>query len=139
MTIINHRITIINVRKPRYKNINEELQWFGNALGLFGMRDKDKSCFRLFIELLKLSRKQQQSSSDELAERLGLTRGTVVHHLNKLMESGIVVHEHNHYMLRVDSLKQLVDEVEKDIQRSISDMRMVAEDIDKWLGFESNH
>src|SRR3989344_162695 len=105
MTIIN-RITIINVRKPRYKNINEELQWFGNALGLFGMRDKDKSCFRLFIELLKLSRKQQQSSSDELAERLGLTRGTVVHHLNKLMESGIVVHEHNHYMLRVDSLKQ---------------------------------
>ena len=134
MRIINQRITIINVRRPKYHNINEELQWFGNALGLFNLRDKDKSCFRLFIEIIKCTRKKNPVTSDELAERLGLTRGTVVHHLNRLMESGIVIHDKNTYILRVDSLKDLVDEVEKDIKRSLEDLRSVATDIDGWLG-----
>jgi len=134
MRIINQKITIINVRRPKYHNINEELQWFGNALGLFNLRDKDKSCFRLFIEIVKSTRKKNPITSDELATKLNLSRGTVIHHLNRLMESGIVVHEKNMYILRVDSLKDLVDEVEKDIKRSLDDLRNVALDIDNWLG-----
>ena len=134
MTIIRQRITIISVRKPRYRNINEELQWFGEALGLFNLRDKDKSCFRLFIELVKNSRKRKEATSDELAEQLGLSRGTVIHHLNKLMESGLVIHNGSCYLLRVDSLKSIVDEVEKDVQRSLNDLKGVAKDIDAWLG-----
>ena len=114
MRIINQKITIINVRRPKYHNINEELQWFGNALGLFNLRDKDKSCFRLFIEIVKSTRKKNPITSDELATKLNLSRGTVIHHLNRLMESGIVVHEKNMYILRVDSLKDLVDEVREE-------------------------
>ena len=53
MAIIRQRITIINVRKPALRTINDELQWLGSSLGLFNLRDKDKSCFRIFIELLK--------------------------------------------------------------------------------------
>ena len=47
------KITIIRIRKPAQSNINKELQWLGSSLGLFGLRDKDKSCFRIFIELIK--------------------------------------------------------------------------------------
>lgn len=130
-----HKITLVRIRKPIKHNINEKLQWFGSSLGLFGLRDRDRSCFRLFIELLKAAKGQDRLSSDELAYKLELSRGTVVHHLNKLMEAGIIIHEHNRYFLRVESLKMLVDELKKDIRRTIDDLDEIADEIDKTLGY----
>ena len=46
------RITIIKERVPDKPDINDELQWFGGSLGLFSLRDKDKSRFRVFIVLV---------------------------------------------------------------------------------------
>ena len=53
MVIRYQRITIIKSDKPKSHGLNQELQWFGASLGLFGLRDKDKSCFRIFIALIK--------------------------------------------------------------------------------------
>ncbi len=134
MRYIHQRITIVKFRKPLKKDINEELQWFGSSLGLFNLRDRDSSCFRIFIELVKNSRKKKPLSSDELAYKSGLSRGTIIHHLNKLMGSGIVVNENNKYILRVENLKVLVEEIEKDIKRTCSDLKEIAKNIDEELG-----
>jgi len=134
MRFYQKKITIINIRKPAPDNINQELQWFGSSLGLFNLRDKDKSCFRVFIELLKSAKLKRPFSSDELAYRLNLTRGTVIHHINKLIEAGLVVHEGNKYILRVNNLKDLIDEIEKDMKRTCEDLRKVADRIDGRLG-----
>ena len=134
MMLFRHKVTIIDMRKPSSDNINLKLQWLGSSLGLFGMRDKDKSCFRIFIELLKATKKHHPYSSDKLAENLKLTRGTVVHHLNKLMEAGIVVNENNRYLLRVDNLHELIAEVEKDLKRACQNLKDVAREIDEKLG-----
>jgi len=128
------KITIIRHKRPVHPDINEELQWFGNSLGLFNLRDKDKSMFRIFIELLKNSKRENPLSSDDIADRLHLTRGTVIHHINKLRDSGIVISEKNKYMLRVDNLEILINEIKKDADRVCNDLREVAKDIDKWLG-----
>ena len=133
MVYIRQRITILSIRRPSDKNVNQELQWLGSSLGLFNLRDKDKSCFRIFIELLKSAKERQLRTSDELALKLDLSRGTIIHHINKLMESGIVVHEGNRYTLRVENLKSLIDEVEKDIQRACNDLKEVAKEIDERL------
>ena len=134
MVYIRQRITIVNIRKPAERNVNQELQWFGSSLGLFNLRDKDKSCFRLFIELLKSAKTHHTISSDELASRLSLSRGTIIHHINRLMESGLVIHEGNTYTLRVESLSSLIEEVEKDIKRACEDLKSVAKEIDDRLG-----
>ena len=133
MRFISQRITIINMRKPAEKTINQELQWLGTSLGLFNLRDKDKSCFRIFIELLKSARQNRGVSSDQLADSLGLSRGTVIHHLNRLMDAGLVVHTQNVYILRVQNLQDLIEEVEKDIVRTLKDLRDIAADIDSRL------
>ncbi|NQU79452.1 HTH domain-containing protein [Candidatus Woesearchaeota archaeon] len=134
MSIIHQRITIMRMRKPNTHDVNDELQFLGNSLGLFNLRDKDKSCFRVFIELLKAAKRKQPISSDELAFRLGLTRGTVVHHINKLREAGIVVHEGRRYFLRVDRLENLISEIRKDLMRTCDDLESIAKDIDSELG-----
>ena len=131
--MIQQRITIIKIRQPAERNLNEELQWFGTSLGLFNLRDKDKSCFRVFIELLKSAKSNQTLSSDELAAKLDLSRGTIIHHINRLMESGLVLHEGNTYTLRVDTLRSLIEELEKDLKRALDDLKDVANEIDKTL------
>ena len=100
---------------------------------MFNLRDKDKSCFRIFLELIKAAKKGIPMTSDDIADKLGLSRGTVIHHINKMIESGIIIHMDNRYMLRVDNLTQLIQELRKDIDRTIEDMREIAEDIDRWL------
>jgi len=132
--IISKKITIVKINRPKERSINAELQWLGNSLGLFNMRDKDKSCFRIFIELLKAAKTNEKLSSDEIAEKIGITRGTVIHHLNKLMDAGIVLHLGNKYILRVENLEELIHELQRDIHRTILDLRQVAEDIDRSLG-----
>ena len=73
-------------------------------------------------------------ASDELALKLHLSRGTVIHHINKLVDAGIVVHIGKKYMLRVNNLESLVDELKKDAERTLSDLRSVAKEIDQFLG-----
>ena len=134
ISIYHQKITIVRSRKPTENTINEELQWFGDSLGLFNLRDRDKSCFRVFIELLKSAKRKQPLSSDELAAKLRLSRGTVIHHINRLMDSGLVVHERKKYLLRVHNLKELVDEIKKDIERTCLDLKEIGDDIDRRLG-----
>jgi len=113
--------------------INEELQWLGASLGLFNLRDKDRSCFRIFVELLKSSKIGKGLSSDEIAFKSGLSRGTVIHHINKLIESGLVAVEQRKYILREAKLEPLIDEIEKDLVRYLDGLRSIARDIDNKL------
>jgi len=134
MILRRQKITIVQVRKPIVKQtVNENLLWFGNSLGLFNLRDKDKSCYRIFVVLLKSSKSTNPTSSDELAFRLNLSRGTVVHHLNKLMDSGIVINVSGGYILRVGNLRLLIEELEKDVVRTLDNLKTVAESIDESL------
>ncbi len=132
--IIQRRITIVQIRKPVKHELNDELQWFGNSLGLFSQRDKDRSCFRIFIELLKTTKQNYPVSSDELAYKTGLSRGTIIHHINKMMEAGLVIAERNRYILRVGNLAAVVEELQKDMNRLCDDLRQMAGEIDDEMG-----
>lgn len=128
------RVTIIRKSVLKEPDLNEQLKWFGQSIGLFNQRDKDKSCFRIFIVLLKSLKARNALTSDEIAAATNLTRGTVIHHLNKLMESGIVVLEKGRYILNMQNLEQLVEHTEQNIARTMSNLRSVARDIDRRLG-----
>jgi predicted transcriptional regulator len=130
---MSHKITIIRVRKNPEENINKELQWLGNSLGLFNVRDKDSSCFRVFITLVRKAKRNEPISSDDVADKLSLTRGTVVHHLNKLMESGIVIREKGGYLLRENSLQDLIKDMRRDMEGIFSQLLEVAKEVDNKL------
>lgn len=131
---MQQRITIIRYRKPTSDELNAQLQWLGNSLGLFGERDKDRSCFRLFIELVSSSRKNESLTSDELAHKLHLTRATIVHHLHKLLDAGLIVREQNRYVLRDRKLQDVIEDMRKDMDRAYVDLLAMAKDIDTRLG-----
>ncbi len=135
MIVRRQRITIIRASLPRKREINDEIMWLGKSLGLFSERDSESSLYRVFVELIKSSR-SGAISSDELAYRLGLSRGTVVHHLNKLLESGMIVREGRGYLLRDANLEALVDELRKDLRRTMDTLKEIARQIDDELGID---
>jgi len=116
--------------------VNTELQWFCSSLGLFGLRDKDKSCFRIFVELLKGAKEKTFISSSEIGLRTGLARGTVIHHLKNMMASGIIISTAKGYRLRVDNLEKLIDEIERDAANACGQLRLVAKKIDEGVGLK---
>ena len=128
------KVTIVRLRKPTQKDLNQDLQWFSSSLGLFSERDKEKSCFRIFVELIKAARRNQPLNSDQIALRTHLSRATIIHHLNKLIETGLVIPHEGSYILRVDNLETLVEEVKRDVLRSFEDLQAMAEELDDQLG-----
>src|SRR3989344_1313494 len=110
---MRRHVTFVELPLPKGRDINYELQWLGTSLGLFGERDKDKSCFRVFLELVKSGKLGVPLSSDDIARNLNLTRGTAVHHLNHLIASGIVINEGRRYWLRQADLQLLIGELKR--------------------------
>jgi len=129
------RITLINAgTKPEDYTINELLQWFGGTLGLFNPRDKDKSCYRVFLALIKdLKQENQGLSSDDIAAMTKLSRGTVIHHLNRLMDAGMVIGERGRYSLRVENLEALVEEIRRYVNKTLDGLKDIAIAIDQQL------
>jgi len=133
MDISFKRITIIRRVRPKEPSLNEDLQWLSQSLGLFGERDREKSCFRVFLELLKAEKEGKILSSDTLAKRAHLSRGTVVHHLTRLFESGLVTSTNKRYRLKVQNLEGLIYGVEQEVHQILEELRSVAKEIDEDL------
>ena len=131
--IMEKSITFVKITKPVKNDLNDELRWLGASLGLFQLRDKNSSCFRVFIEVLKSTKEDKGLTSDEIAYRTDLARGTVVHHLNKLMSEGIIVYSGKKYLLRSKDLEDVMDQIEQDSLKMIEEMRKIAKDIDNLL------
>lgn len=129
------KITIVN-KQSNAQNINDLLLAFGDSLGLFSARDKDKSCYRIFIVLVNALRHDVELTSDELALRTGLSRGTVIHHLNHLMATGIVSNYKNKYFIAFDTFEELVENMRSSVNELFDDISVLAKRIDNDLRLE---
>ena len=106
------------------------MQWISDSLGLFNERDKERSCYRIFVELLK---EKKPLRSDDIALNSRLSRGTVVFHLNKLMDSGLVINEENKYKLREKKVSYLIKKLRKDVLATLKEIEEIAKDFETKL------
>ena len=128
------RITIINANLPKTTDVNTELQWLGSTLGLFGERDKDSSCFRIFVAVFDASNKNKSVSSNDIAHSCELARGTVIYHLNRLQDAGLIVHKNTRYYLSGDSMEDSMKQIQNEVSRMLTLLELVARSIDRKVG-----
>ncbi len=126
------RITIINTQNSTGEKLNEKIQWFSNCIGMFNERDKEKSCFRIFVNLLK---EEEPVSSDEIAQMSNLSRGTVIHHISRLRDSGLVIKKNGGYSLKTRNLEELTNEIEKDVINTMKKIKEISKEIDDELKY----
>lgn len=117
-------------------DLNTILQGFSETLGLFfSERDREKSCFRIFVEIIKAEKERDRLSSDEIANRANLSRATVIHHIMKLENTGLISSKRNRYFLAESSFESIIDVMEKDIYKIVNRLRKTARKLDKEIGF----
>lgn len=127
------RYVLIDVRRPLMKNLEEDVEWVARSFGFLETRDTAKTAAKIFAALLYAASDDRGISSDELAEKIDVTRGAIVHHLKKMMRSGLVMFQDGTYKLRERSMRKTVEEIERDLKRVLENLVEIASNIDELL------
>lgn len=126
--------TIKKLREPVEKKLEQDIQWICDSLGFLTPRDQDKTAFKILEALINAARERKGLTSEELTEYVKPTVGSVIYHLKKLMRSGLVVKFDSVYELRMNSFLKTIEEIEKEIRITLSDIKVIARDIDDRVG-----
>jgi len=130
------QFTIRKLREPTEKDISKDIEWVCNSLGFITPRDYDKTAFRILKALIAASKEGSGMTSEELTQVVKPTIGSVIYHLKKLMRAGLVVKLGPKYELKMRSLQKTVDELNREVNAILSDIKNVAKDIDTAMGLE---
>lgn len=128
---------LLAVRKPPIVDFEKDFEWVCRIFGFLESRDKMKTAYHIFRSILENAAGKGGVTSDELAVKLQVSRGTVVHHLRKFIKSGLVIYHESRYKLRGTSLKNTIEEIQRDINRIFEDLKLISMAIDEELGFAS--
>jgi predicted transcriptional regulator len=123
---------ILSVRPLSRADPEKDLEWICKSFGFLEPRDKKRTAFRIFKALLEAAKEDKGLTSDELAMKISLTRGTTVHHLSKMIKSGLVIYHEGRYKLRGRSLKSTIEETHRDLNRIFENLYKIAESIDRF-------
>jgi len=130
------RITIRRVEQPFSSEFDEEFNFICRSLGFFEEIDKDKTASAIFREIVKNYEKGTLLSSTDLAKKVSMSRGSVINHLNNLINAGLVIKHGRFYIPRSKSVLRTLREVEEDIERIFRRMEETARRIDNSFGLE---
>ncbi len=130
------KVVVRKVERPFKEDFEHQLTWICSSLGFFEPIDKDKNAAAVFKELVLATEKGSALSSTALAERVGMSRGAVINHLNNLLRSGLVEKNGKFYSARSRSMKRTIEEIEEDVDRIFFQLKKAAEEIDRQVGFE---
>ena len=129
-----YKIRLKKIQTPAPGSLTGDIDFICQSFGYFSQRDKNNTAGRIFRLLVKDTAEGEGLTSDEIADKLDLSRGAIVYHLNNFMAAGLVVKEKNKYRLRSQSLQKSIEEIRQDTQRIFNEMLKIAEAIDDELG-----
>ncbi|MEK6843587.1 MAG: hypothetical protein AABY04_03800 [Candidatus Micrarchaeota archaeon] len=130
------QITIKRLERPSIKNLQGELDAFCNSIGI--PTDDQSVAKDIFKEILEKESKRKAGGirSITISRKIHVTRGGAVYHLNKLMETGLIIRKGREYELRGQNLEETVEEMENDMLRMFRMIKKMAAEIDDEMGFE---
>jgi predicted transcriptional regulator len=130
------KIVIKKVERPFTDDAEENLRWIFKSLGFFEPIDHDKTAFALFKEIYVATDSGTCMTTVQLSKRVGMSRGAVLNHLNKLQRAGLIEKRGRYYFCKSRSMYRTLEEVEEDIERIFAKMKEAAKRIDRQFGIE---
>jgi biotin operon repressor len=132
------KIVVRKVERPFNADFEHQLAWICSSLGFFEPIDKEKNAAAVFKEIVLATEKGEALCSTAIAERVGMSRGAVLNHLNNLQRSGLIEKNRKYYSARSRSMKRTIEEIEEDVTRVFSQLKRTAEELDNQIGFSEN-
>ncbi len=112
-------------REAKERDIEDELGSFCRAMKIISRRDMDGTVTVVFRSILTKGRAQPVGSS-ELAGFTHLNRVTIIHHLQRLEQMGLVEHTERKYRLRPNGLCEAVERMREEMLGSLREAEELA-------------
>jgi len=127
------KIEINTVEKPMKKQEEDILKWFCLELGLSSKDDEEGIETEILKKFIIAAYKNEGITSLKLKEMLNypLARSTIIYHLNRLINAGLIVKKGRYYFLRGMIMSRTIEELEYDLDREFKRMIEAAELLDK--------
>lgn len=133
------RIVIKTVERVSNRTPPEFVKWLCEALGLTEGDSESKVIDQKILEkLIIASRLGTSITSSELGKKEGIARSTVIYHLNRLINTGLVVKQGRKYYLRAIDVASTIKEIEYDTDKEFSRMHDAAKEFDRMLVEQMN-
>jgi predicted transcriptional regulator len=126
-----YKLTLRRTEMKENMDFNEKIAWICSSFGFFEEIDKNKVAARIFREIFLAGTMNQVLTSTSIAQRMGMSRGSTINHLNNLLNAGLIEKGGKYYFVRAKTMKMIVEEVEDDTKHIFSRIKKVAEEIDK--------
>ncbi len=128
------KIVIRKVEKPFSSAPLDELDWICQSLGFLEPVDREKTASMIFREIVRGTESGEALTSTAISERVGMSRGAVINHLNNLLRSGLIMRNGRYYSSRSKSVYRTIEEIQEDVERIFERMKKTAREIDSELG-----
>ncbi len=130
------RIVIKQVSRPGKDDVNEIIEWFCEVFDLANKgNDLEPAIFK---EIVSNSMKGEGITSRELTSELEMPRSTVIYHLNRFIDTGLVIRKGRKYQLRSEDLASTIEEIQADMFREFGRMISLAQRMDEMIEVEGN-
>lgn len=136
---MHQRLILHNLPRPTRKELEDEIYWLCDTLGLSSGRDIDNLSTQIVLKILQHSSDYNGISSDELGTLLSISQGRVNHHLRNLSRSGMVYRNRRLIHLRGRSLRDSIREIRRDADRIFDELESVAGEIDGLVGISGEN
>lgn len=125
------RIVIKALERPDFNDPEKLIRWFCTVFGLTGDEETAGISEQILSNFATAAYMDKGLSSSELKLHTELARSTVIYHLNRFIDSGLVVKRGRKYYLRASEMSKAIEEIEYDIDREFSRMLDTAREFDK--------
>jgi predicted transcriptional regulator len=126
------RIVIQFVERPDSDNPEDIIRWFCAVFGFSteGGDSVEEAIFRRFAES---AYRDEGLTSSEVTADMTIARSTVIYHLNRFIDSGLLVKKGRKYHLRASEMSKTIEEIEYDIDREMRRMLDTAREFDRLM------
>lgn len=127
------RLVIRFVERPDSEDPEKIIRWFCEVLGLSSGNANNNIEEQILKSFIDAAQQDKGLSSSELKLDTTLARSTVIYHLNRFIESGLLIKKGRKYYLRASEMQKAIEEIEYDVNREMRRLLDTAKMFDRML------
>jgi len=141
LTVINmagEKPKAVMVQRKDSENIDAELASLCKMMRIMSDRDTDGTLPQV-LKIMMVEGRGKPVGGSDLSRISGINRITIIHHLGRLEDAGLVRRSEGKYILKIQSAEDMLMEFRKEMEKHFSEMDEMAREIDEqFASFEKD-
>ena len=113
------QIVIRFIEKPDQNDAEGIIRWYCDVFGLSNPEAENPVEEQILKSFVEAARDGKGLSSSEIDLETKLARSTVIYHLNRFRDAGLIVKKGRKYYLRAGEMEKVIQEIGYDLEREL--------------------